>query len=133
MTEELRLRLVRSVPTPLVVGREILGGGFKQKPESNQPYFDWRHSFSCREGRRFESDGNPNGPAMPSFDCICAVILEIGREGNDRPDGIGTAIVDVGPMILLDDVSDYDRARARITGSSDAGQGLDVRFDEVKR
>lgn len=57
--------------------------------------------------RRFESDGNPDGLDEANFDCICSVVLEIGIQGSTRPDRQGTAVVDIGPIVLLDDKDDY--------------------------
>jgi hypothetical protein len=59
--------------------------------------------------RRFESDGNPSGPETANFECICSVIIEIGRLGRERPNAEGTAVIDVGPIVLLDDPDDYPK------------------------
>lgn len=65
---------------------------------------DLSNSDSWRE---FESDGNPAGPRPASFDCICSVVIEIGRRGPNRPDPKGTSAVEIGPLVLLDDENEY--------------------------
>ena len=57
---------------------------------------------------KFESDGNPEGPSRPSFECICSVVLEIGSPILNRPSG-GSGTLDVGPLVLLNKARDYDR------------------------
>jgi hypothetical protein len=58
--------------------------------------------------RRFESDGNPATRSPANFDCICSVILEIGRQGTNRPDREGEGTVEIGPLVLLDNDSEYE-------------------------
>jgi hypothetical protein len=50
--------------------------------------------------QRFESDGNPDGPSLPDFHCICSVVLEIGSCEGSRP-GPGSGSIEVGPIVLL--------------------------------
>ena len=57
--------------------------------------------------RRFESDGNPEGPLLPEFESVCSVILEVGIQGTNRPDRQGKGAIEIGPIVLLDNESDY--------------------------
>src|SRR5262245_5854102 len=59
---------------------------------------------------RFDSDGNPEGPSVPGFECICSVVLEVGggSVNSSRP-GAGTGVLEIGPLVVLDDVSHYEK------------------------
>jgi hypothetical protein len=74
---------------------------------------------------RFESDGNPEGPDQPDFGCICSVILEFGGTSGSRP-GPGTGRVAIGPIVLLNDPTDYKRYRECVEATDAPSRGSDL-------
>ena len=86
-----------------------------------------------RSWYKFDSDGNPGGPPTASFETICSVVLELGRQGANRPDSGGTAFVDIGPLVVLANKSDYGQYVPRqAPRSTRLGQNLAARYGDLK-
>jgi hypothetical protein len=105
---------------PIVVGVRITNGFFQHwlylKAGGSSYYYSpveetWtvvKIDISERKRwRKFESEGNPDGPVQARFRCICSVVLEIGPRGSDRPDAEGCGTVEIGPLVLADSDSNY--------------------------
>lgn len=63
--------------------------------------------LSSQAWHRFKSDGNPAGPPDASFECVCAVILEIRSQEVRGTDEKETGEIEISQMVLLDDEKEY--------------------------